>query len=231
MKRLLLLLFITGICSIAFSANGGVFSLSDSLAYKKCLLKRFPPGYDSTNNHFYLRNEKAKFGRKVLLASGLSFGYNGIITALLFALPENVSRWSKSGTSKVNQQYRNTFSAAPVIDKDHWYINYLGHPYQGACYYNSIRSQGAKFWQAGLFAIGHSLIWEYAIEGGMEQPSVQDLIVTPLAGSLLGELIHFGTVRMSRNGFRWYEKAFVCVFNPMFAINNGFKYAGKISAP
>ena len=66
---------------------------------------------------------------------------------------------------------------------------------------------------------------------GMEQPSIQDLIVTPLAGSLLGELIHFGTVQMSRNGFKWYEKAFVCIFNPMFAINNGFRYAGKITVP
>lgn len=146
-------------------------------------------------------------------------------TALLFTLPKDVSNWSKQNPQAVNVQYRKTFSRPPVLDADVWYINYLGHPYAGACYYNAIRSQSAKFWQAALFSLGHSLVWEYVAEGGLEQPSIQDLIVTPIVGSLLGELIHHATVTMSRNGFTWYEKMFVCVFNPMFAINNGFKYA------
>ncbi|MFN8286653.1 MAG: DUF3943 domain-containing protein [Chitinophagales bacterium] len=89
------------------------------------------------------------------------------------------------------------------------------------CLYVEVTS--FTWWQSGLFSLGHGMLWEYVIEGGMEQPSVQDIIVTPVAGSLLGELFHFSTLRMSRNGFKWYEKLFVCVFNPMFALNNGFK--------
>ncbi len=152
-------------------------------------------------------------------------GYNSLCVGLLFALPQDISNWRATNGSLVKAQYKKTFTQPPISDRDVWYINYLGHPYQGACYYNAVRSQGAKFWQAGLFCIGHSLVWEYVLEGGMEQPSIQDLVVTPIAGSLLGELIHFGTIKMSRNGFKWYEKTFVCLFNPMFAINNGFKYA------
>lgn len=148
----------------------------------------------------------------------------------MFVLPEHVTNWHQPYLGKVNEQYRKTFSHAPVVDADVWYINYLGHPYQGACYYNAVRSQGAKFWQAGLFCLGHSLVWEYIAEGGLEQPSIQDIVVTPVVGSLLGELIHYGTLKMSRNGFTWYEKTFVCIFNPMFAINNGFKYARKTPA-
>jgi len=189
-------------------------------------LKRYPPFYDTLSKRSFLRNEQAPFGRKVLLGSGEVLGYNMLVTTLLFVLPRQVSNWQHISTADVRKQYRKTFTSPPAVDGDVWYINYVGHPYQGACYYNALRSQGAKFWQAGLFSLGHSLIWEYVAEGGLEQPSIQDLIVTPIGGSLLGELIHFGTVRMSRNGFTWYEKVFVCLFNPMFAINNGFKYAG-----
>ncbi len=138
-------------------------------------------------------------------------------------MPEDASKWNKQDVRSVMPQYKKTFTGLPAIDKDTWYINYVGHPYQGSCYYNALRSQGATWWQSGLFSLGHSLLWEYVVEGGMEQPSVQDIIVTPVGGSLLGELFHFSTIRMSRNGFRWYEKVFVCVFNPMFALNNGFK--------
>jgi hypothetical protein len=202
-----------------------VFAGSDSLhAYTG--LKRYPPFYDTISKRIFLRNEQAPFGRKVLLGSGEVLGYNVLITSLLFVLPRQISNWRNITAADVRQQYRRSFTRPPVVDGDVWYINYIGHPYQGACYYNALRSQGGKFWQAGLFSLGHSLIWEYAAEGGLEQPSIQDLIVTPIAGSLLGELIHFGTIRMSRNGFTWYEKVFVCLFNPMFAINNGFKYAG-----
>ena len=210
---LLLLCIATAFAGSPVIYTGGVF-------------KRYPPGYDTTSKRSFLRNEQAPFGRKVLLGSGEVLGYNMLVTTLLFVLPRQISNWRNITAADVRQQYHRSFTSPPAVDGDVWYINYVGHPYQGACYYNALRSQGAKFWQAGLFSLGHSLIWEYVAEGGLEQPSIQDLIVTPIGGSLLGELIHFGTVRMSRNGFTWYEKAFVCLFNPMFAINNGFKYAG-----
>ena len=60
-------------------------------------------------------------------------------------------------------------------------------------------------------------------EGGMEQPSIQDLIVTPVLGSFVGELAHRATISMSKNGFQWYEKVLVCLINPTFVFNNGFK--------
>ena len=121
------------------------------------------------------------------------------------------------------ENFKNAYTKPPVIDHDVWYINYIGHPYQGSWYYNAYRSQGAKWWQSALFSFGHSTFWEYLIESGFERPSVQDLIVTPVIGSLLGELFHFSTMKMSKNGFKWYEATFVSLFNPMFAINNGFK--------
>lgn len=186
------------------------------------LLHPFKPYCCDTAKKFVLRNTYSPFGQKVLRGSGFVFAAQSLTVGLLLAIPEHTSNWNKKS---YRENYKEAFTKPPKIDGDKWYINYLGHPYQGAYYFNAYRSQGAKFWQSALFCAGHSLFWEYFIESGFERPSIQDMIVTPLAGSLLGELFHFSTVRMSRNGFKWYEAAFVSIFNPMFAINNGFKKA------
>lgn len=198
---------------------------------KPCVFKTYPPATDSTTHHLVLRNQRAPFGRKFLRASGLVVGFEAASVGLLFALPKSVSNWDKSKKIYVSRNYKRAYSSLPIVDQDAWYINYLGHPYQGAYTYNSIRSQGAKVWQSSLFTVGHTLLWEYGIEASMEQPSIQDLVVTPAAGILLGELFHYATMVMAKNGFKWYEKAFVCVFNPMFAINNGFKFAQQKKPP
>ena len=194
---------------------------------KTTLLQRFPPYRDSFTEKMVLRNQHASFGQKFLRGSGMVFGIQMTTFCLLLALPERFSNWDKQGLQQYRQNFRDAFTKPPVIDNDSWVINYVGHPYQGAYYYNSTRSQGAKVWQAALVCIGHSLFWEYTIEAGFERPSLQDMVITPAAGILLGELFHFASVRMSRNGFKWYEAAFVSIFNPMYAINNGFKFAKK----
>jgi hypothetical protein len=68
------------------------------------------------------------------------------------------------------------------------------------------------------------LISKYVWEAGFEQPSIQDLMVTPIAGVLLGEAIHIATNVMSKNGFRWYEIVLVTGLNPAYAINNRFVF-------
>ena len=120
---------------------------------------------------------------------------------------------------------RRAYTAPPVFDHDKLYINYIGHPYQGTVFYNAVRSQNAKMWQSALFTLGQVYVWEYVIEAGLEQPSIQDLIVTPITGILLGEGIHRATVAMAKNGFTWYEATAVVIINTMFAINNGFRLA------
>jgi hypothetical protein len=193
-------------------------------AENRCI-KKFPPYYHQTEGKYILRNQEARFGKKVLRGSGLVVAFQSSTFGLLYIMPEGVSNWDKSAIKNIRQNIKDAYTKSPVIDKDKWYVNYIGHPVQGAYYYNAARSQGLKSWQAGLFCLGHSMLWEYTIEAGLERPSIQDMIVTPIAGSLLGELFHFATMRMCRNGFKWYEKAFVSVFNPMFAINNGFRFA------
>ena len=161
----------------------------------------------------------------MLRASEYIMGYNVTIGLYLAIAPNYITKWDKDDKFQLKtilNQYHQSFTSPPVIDKDLWIVNYIGHPYQGGFYYNTLRAQGANTLQSSLFCIGQSLIWEYCWEGGLEQPSIQDLISTPLAGILVGELSHAATIKMSRNGFRWYEAVLVCILNPSYALNNGF---------
>lgn len=164
-----------------------------------------------------------KFARASLNA----LGYNITMGTILFLSPESFTNWSKDDKLKIESilsQFRESYSNVPVIDNDDWPVNYVGHPYQGSFYYNSLRSQDVNFWYSSLFCLGNTLLWEYVWEAGFEQPSIQDLAVTPIAGVLLGELIHRATITMSKNGFRWYEIVLVTGLNPAYAINNGFVF-------
>jgi len=166
-------------------------------------------------------------GPKFLRASLFATEYNLVIGTSLAVGPETVSKWEdkmeKLKLKAIAKQYTKSFTTPPVIDKDLFIINYIGHPYQGSFYYNSLRSQNACAFHASLFCLGHSLLWEYGWEAGLEQPSIQDLVSTPFAGILVGELTHRATLKMSENGFCWYEVVLVYILNPAYVINNGFK--------
>ena len=182
------------------------------------------------NYSVYFNHQEESFCNKMLRGTKYVVGFNLTMGAYLVIAPENISKWGKKDKFKmptIINQYRESFTKPPVIDHDLWYINYIGHPYQGGFYYNTVRAQGASFWQSSLFCIGQSVFWEYGWEAGMEQPSLQDLITTPFIGILVGELSHVATIKLSKNGFRWYEAALVCIINPSYAINNKFKFNNR----
>jgi hypothetical protein len=169
-----------------------------------------------------LRNENAGIGKKIGRAELLIGGAELVGITALILTPKKVTGWSPDWTQDAWNNMRHSLSMLPVWDKDDWQINYVGHPIAGSFYYNSLRSQNASIFHSFLFATAQSFIWEYIIEATAEKPSTQDLIITPIVGSLLGESVHRLTMNMRRNGFNFFEKIFVIIFNPMFAINNGF---------
>lgn len=175
-------------------------------------------------------NSDDKLFRKIIRANNYTLGYNLTMIGWLMVIPENISKWSvkeKVNIPAIKKQFYESYTNPPVIDNDMLIVNYLGHPYQGGYYYNNMRSQGATVLQSSLYCVGQSLVWEYVYEAGMEQPSIQDLITTPIAGIIVGEFIHLATIRMSKGGFQWYEYAAVCILNPAFVISKGFKLNAK----
>lgn len=197
------------------NSKNGYFSLHDFSVSRP---------YENDASCFHHFNDS--FSKKLLRGAGLATGFGIIMGGTLVALPEEISKWDRNNKLKWSLMKKNFISAytlPPVIDHDFWYINYLGHPYQGGFYFNNLRSQGVDFWTSAVFCLGQSLMWEYVLESAFEQPSIQDLISTPIAGVVVGELTHRVTIRMRKDGFNTIEKIVVCIINPSYAINNGFK--------
>jgi hypothetical protein len=72
-------------------------------------------------------------------------------------------------------------------DTDPFNVNQIGHPYQGATMYAIARSSGLGFWESLAYSNAGSFTWEMA--GENSRPSINDLITTGNAGSLLGEAL------------------------------------------
>jgi hypothetical protein len=86
-------------------------------------------------------------------------------------------------------QLAESWTGPPVWrDGDPWFTNYVGHPLMGLVLYAIARYNRGAVVIAALFTLGASTVWEYVIEAWFEPPSWPDLIITPIAGALLGEL-------------------------------------------
>lgn len=156
------------------------------------------------------------------LAANTAVLFGGGITALvvLDLLPDDATNWNKSDETKVSmteRYYRN------VMDGPHWdgdspIFNYILHPYAGAAYFMSARSQGFNFWYSALYSFAIStFFWEYGVEAFMEIPSWQDLIITPVCGSIVGELLYKAKRYIVEHDYRLlgskalgYVTAFIC---------------------
>lgn len=212
--------------------TGDVF-VQQTVPVKKrsCVFRTYPPHISMLSFKPVLRNQYAPFGRKFLRATGLVFASEALEMVGLFLYRSDFTNWNHSELWQFGKHYKAAYTLPPIIDKDDFLGNFVEHPYQGTLEYNALRSQGAKAWQSALFVTLHSTFWEYVIEACEERPSIQDLIVTPVGGTVFGEIIHCVTMQMSKNGFTWYEALVVTIFNPMFVINNGFKFANPRRYP
>jgi hypothetical protein len=161
-----------------------------------------------------------KFLRGVIIVTGTEIA-SGIFLALL---PREFSKWDDTAYQRGSANLKRAWTEPPVWDGDNVFNNYMGHPYAGAFYYNMMRSQGGTVWQSVGYTVFQSALWEYVVEAVAEQPSIQDLIVTPVAGSLLGELFHQLSLEILKKGnLNFGQKVLVFFLNPSWVINNGFR--------
>jgi len=122
---------------------------------------------------------------------------------ILYLMPESVTNWDKStmSFSSITDKWVDNVKAGPVWDDDDWFLNFVGHPYQGAAYYVVARKSGFDWKGAFIYsALCSTFIWEYGFESFAEKPSTQDIIVTPIVGALLGELFLRGEDMIVANG-------------------------------
>lgn len=110
---------------------------------------------------------------------------------VLECLPEDATSWNRAELQDVplfKRWYNHVIDKGVEWDHDKFYFNYILHPYAGGVYFMAARSCGFNFWQSLLYCtIVSNVGWEYGVEAFMERPSIQDLFVTPIIGSCVGE--------------------------------------------
>ena len=116
---------------------------------------------------------------------------SALTSAAIFILPEDISKWDRNKILKGNlsEQWESNVKQRPVMDNDPWPVNYIGHPMSGAFYYTTARHSGFNRLESfGISVLLSTVYWEYGVEAVSERPSIQDLIITPIIGSLMGEV-------------------------------------------
>lgn len=150
--------------------------------------------------------------------------YQFVSLGVLYMAPESVSGWSDEQKEKYTlgtwwENVRN-----PAWDHDKHWINYLAHPYWGASYYVRSRERGfderASFW----YAAAMSTAYEFGAEALFEQPSIQDIVVTPVGGVIVGEyFMHLRARTLDRYApgeeMRFRDRALLALTDPLGAIN------------
>jgi hypothetical protein len=153
--------------------------------------------------------------------TGFFLGYEAVVAGILYLLPESVTKWTpEQRKTSMSQWWENV--QHPQWDEDHWYVNYLGHPYFGAVGY--VRARERRFGAFGGFGYAAllSTLYEFGIEALFERPSYQDLIVTPVGGLLLGALL-FEPLRKHIQGKpqrQWYDHLTLAVTDPLGTANS-----------
>jgi hypothetical protein len=103
-----------------------------------------------------------------------------------------------------------------VWDDDTFWVNQLGHPYQGSVPFTSARSAGFGFWGSSAFVFGASMLWEIAAE--TEPPSLNDQVTTFIGGVALGEALHRTALSLRANRRGWSD-VLATVVDPFGALN------------
>lgn len=177
-------------------------ALIDTLLHPDAVGRR-PTLYD----YPYSRTRSIPNWKRLWVNTSVLVGGGVATMVILESLPKDATAWNKNENAKVSMWKRwvRNVCDGPVWDKDNPIFNYVLHPYAGSAYYMSARSCGFNCWGSFLYCFAISTVfWEYGFEAFNEIPSVQDLIVTPVIGSLVGEGFYVLKRGIVNHGYRLF---------------------------
>jgi hypothetical protein len=148
-------------------------------------------------------------------------GYQAAVIGVIYALPESISDWDNKEDADFERWRHNV--SHPEWDGDVWWINYVTHPYWGAAYYIRGRERGLDRRQSFLYSAGLSTLYEYWLEPFFEPVSFDDLIITPILGSLLGEYVFAPArdrIRAKAGEPTWSDKTVLFLTDPLGVVSS-----------
>ncbi|PKB18439.1 DUF3943 domain-containing protein [Flavobacterium sp. 5] len=174
--------------------------------------------------------------RRLGYASAMYAGTATLAFGVLWVMPESVSNWDKDEIKEkgVLWKWKENVKAGPVWDDDDWVLNYITHPYSGGVYYMTARSSGFNIFESFLYsAFMSTCFWEYGIEAFAEIPSKQDLIITPVLGSVVGEGFFYAKKTILRHDRRVLKSRFLgytslLLMDPFNTLLDSFGYKEKV---
>lgn len=172
-----------------------------------------------------LRGNWTRLKNQTITAGILAVGTFGI----LYSLPEESTGWNR--VDDFWEERRNNLKNGPQWDHDASFFNFVAHPYVGSTYYIAARKSEFNRFDSFLYSAAMStFLWEFGIETFSEVPSIQDLIITPILGSALGEVLYFQGQKIVKNdrkifGSKFLGETTLIVIDPIGTLSNliGFK--------
>lgn len=174
--------------------------------------------------------------RRLGYDSGMYLGATVIAFGVLWVMPESVTNWDKEEMREkgILWKWKENVKAGPVWDEDDWVLNWITHPYCGGIYYMTARSSGFTVMESfGYSAIMSTFFWEYGIEAFAEVPSIQDLVITPVIGSMVGEGFFYAKKSIIKHDKKVLQSRFLGIttlffMDPFNTILDGFGYKEKV---
>ena len=162
-------------------------------------------------------------------------GATVIAFGVLYAMPESVTNWDKEAMKEngIAYKWKENVKAGPVWDEDDWVLNWITHPYSGGVYYMTARSSGFNIFESFLYStLMSTFFWEYGIEAFAEIPSKQDLIITPVLGSVVGEGFFYAKKSILRHDRKVLNSKFLgytslFLIDPFNTLLDSFGYKEK----
>lgn len=174
--------------------------------------------------------------KRLGITTGMYAATAAIAFGTLWVMPKSFSNWDKKEIREkgVLWKWKENVKAGPVWDEDDWVLNYVTHPYSGGVYYMTARSSGFNILESFLYsAFMSTCFWEYGIESFAETPSKQDLVITPVLGSAIGEGFFYAKKSILKNDHRVLKSRFLgytslLLIDPFNTILDGFGYQKKV---
>jgi hypothetical protein len=182
------ILFIFGMQIIVARAAESTFDSIVPVLNKPFVVKELrPSAYTAPYSFLHSNTDFKRLG----ISTGLTLAYCvATMSAMMFVVPPETTLWDRSQANPYSWSKNwpvNVFEKGPERDSDFFLVN-ATHAYAGAFYYMAARGAGLNAPYSFLYSIFFStFVWEMGLEAMMEPPSINDLILTPVLGSAIGE--------------------------------------------